>query len=418
MKRWALALLLLASFAGADVVVLQVEGVIHPVTAGYIINGIRHAEEQNASLVVFQLNTPGGLMTSMRDIISAMLNSPVPVAVYVSPDGAQAASAGFFILMGADLAVMAPGTNTGAAHPVGGQGEDIGKHMGKKVEEDASAYIRTLAEKHGRNIELAEKAVKESVSFTETEALDHGLIDFTASSVTDLLVKAEGRKVAKHDRETTLVLKGTRLDAYGMSAAQRLLAVLSHPNIAYLLMIFGFLGLYVEITHPGTVAPGVIGALCLLLAFYSLSILPVNYAGLALILLGIVLLILEIKITSYGALTVGGLASFIIGSLMLVDSPVPELRISMALIFTLTAVVAVVVIFLTQRVIKAHQAKVVTGEEGLVGETGEATSDVHTDGKVFLHGEYWDAHSEAPIPAGSRIRVLAVEGMKLKVEKA
>ena len=418
MKHWGLVLLFLASFAGADVVVLQVEGVIQPVTAGYITNGIRHAEEANASLVVLQLNTPGGLMTSMREIISAMLNSPVPVAVYVSPEGAQAASAGFFILMGADLAVMAPGTNTGAAHPVGGQGEDIGKHMGKKVEEDASAYIRTLAEKHGRNIELAEKAVKESVSFTETEALDHGLIDFTASTVKDLLAKADGRKVGKHDREITLALKGARLDEVGMNAAQRLLSVLSHPNIAYLLMIFGFLGLYVEITHPGTVAPGVIGALCLLLAFYSLSILPVNYAGLALILLGIILLILEIKITSYGALTIGGLASFIIGSLMLVDSPVPELRISMALIFTLTVVVAVVVIFLTQRVIKAHRAKIVTGEEGLVGETGEAVSDVHVSGKVFLHGEYWEANSEAPIPAGSPIRVLAVEGMKLKVEKA
>jgi len=337
--------------------------------------------------------------------------------VQVWPEGAQAASAGFFILMASDLAVMAPGTNTGAAHPVGGQGEDIGKHMGKKVEEDASAQIRTLAERRGRDIDLAEKAVKESLSFTETEALDHHLIDFTASSLEELLAKADGRTLKKGDKTLTLKTKGVPVIERPMGWAQRLLAVLAHPNIAYFLMIFGFLGIYVEITHPGSVAPGVFGALCLLLAFYSLSVLPVNYAGLALILLGIILLILEVKITSYGTLTIGGLAAFVIGSLMLIDSPVPALRISMTLIITLTLFAAAVVIFLTTRVIRSHKEKVATGREGLVGEEGETRSAVHDSGKVFLHGEWWEARSEEPIPEGSRVTVVAVEGMKLKVRK-
>lgn len=411
-------LLALSTVLSADVVVLQVDEAIEPSSANYVVNAIRDAQEAGAPLIIIELNTPGGLMTSMRQIITAMLNTPVPVAVYVSPSGSQAASAGFFILMGGDLAAMAPGTNTGAAHPVGGQGEDIGKTMGKKVEEDASAYMRTLAEKHGRNIELAEKTVKESVSFTETEALDHGLIDFTASSTADLVNKADGRKVLKQNKEILLALKGVPIREVPMSAAQRFLGIIAHPTIAYLLLGLGMLGIYVEVTHAGAVAPGIIGAVSLLLAFYGLSILPVNYAGLALILLGIILFILEIKVTSYGALTAGGLASFIIGSLMLFDSPDPSLRISMALILTIALIVAAVVSFLTYRVVQAHQGRVVTGVEGLAGAAGEAITDVHAAGKVFLHGEYWTAHSDEPIPAGSPIRVAAVEGMKLKVTKA
>ena len=418
MFRLLVSLLALSAALAADVVVLQVNGAIEPSSANYVVNAIQNAQGAGASLIIIEINTPGGLMTSMRQIITAMLNTPVPVAVYVSPSGSQAASAGFFILMGADLAAMAPGTNTGAAHPVGGQGEDIGKTMGRKVEEDASAYMRTLAEKHGRNIELAEKAVKESVSFTETEALDHGLIDFTASSVADLVGKADGRKVVKQSKEIHLALKGVPIREVSMSAAQRLLGIIAHPTIAYLLLGLGMLGIYVEITHPGAVAPGIIGAVSVLLAFYGLSILPVNYAGLALILLGIILFILEIKVTSYGALTAGGLASFIFGSLMLFDSPDPSLRISMALILTIALIVAAVVSFLTYRVVQAHRGRVVTGAEGLVGETGEAITDVHAAGKVFLHGEYWAAHSDEPIPAGAPIRVAAVEGMKLKVTKA
>ena len=416
MRLW-LGLLALAGVLSADTVVLQVDGIIHPVTASYVVNGIQQAGAEGAELIVLRINTPGGLMTSMREIITSMLNSPVPVAVQVWPEGAQAASAGFFILMAADLAVMAPGTNTGAAHPVGGQGEDIGKHMGKKVEEDASAQIRTLAERRGRDIDLAEKAVKESLSFTETEALDHNLIDFTASSLEELLAKADGRALEKGGRTLTLRTKGVPAVERPMGWPQRLLSVLAHPNIAYFLMIFGFLGIYVEITHPGSVAPGVFGALCLLLAFYSLSVLPVNYAGLALILLGIILLILEVKITSYGTLTIGGLTAFIIGSLMLIDSPVPALRISMTLIITLTLFAAAVVVFLTTRVIRSHKGRVVTGREGLVGEEGEARTAVHASGKVFLHGEWWDAWSEESLPEGSRVAVVAVEGMKLKVRK-
>lgn len=401
----------------ADVVLLQVNGIIHPVSSTYIKNGIAFSEKINADLVIIELNTPGGLMTSMREITTAILNTPVPVAIYVYPPGSQAASAGFFILMASDLAVMAPGTNTGSAHPVGGKGEDLPKHLGKKVEEDASATIRTLAEKKGRNMDLAEKAVKESLSYTETEALDNNLIDFIASSVEEILEKADGREIEKKGRKIKLNLKGKKIIEYPMNFAQKFLSIIANPDIAYLLMMLGFLGIYVEITHPGVIVPGIIGVLSLLLSFYALSVLPVNYAGLALIILGIILLILEIKITSYGALAIGGILSFVLGSMILIDSPIPELRISMKTIIPITLFIFLMVFILTRLAIKAHLSKVSTGQEGLVGEIGKTMTEVFEEGKVFVHGEYWNAYSDEPIPPSTPVKIVKVDGMKLKVIK-
>lgn len=417
MRIILLFLIIFPSFLSGEVVLLEVNGIIHPVTANYIKNGIAYAEKIEADLIIIELNTPGGLMTSMREIITAILNSPVPVSIYVSPSGAQAASAGFFILMASDLAVMAPGTNTGSAHPVGGKGEDLPKHLGKKVEEDASAQIRTLAEKKGRNLDLAEKAVKNSLSFTETEALDNNLIDFVSSSVNDFLKKADGKEIEKLDKKIKLNLKGKKVINFPMNFAQKILSIIANPDIAYLLMMLGFLGIYVEITHPGGIFPGVIGVLSLLLSFYALSVLPVNYAGFALILLGIILLILEIKVTSYGALAIGGILSFVFGSMILIDSPIPSLRISMKTIIPITIFMVLMVFILTRLAIKAHLSKVTTGEEGLAGEEGKAVTEVFKEGKVFVHGEYWSAFSDEPIPPESKVKVIKVDGMRLKVQK-
>jgi len=417
MRKILFILVFLPSLFFGDVVLLKVNGIIHPPTANYIKNGISFGEKINADLIIIELNTPGGLMTSMREITTTILNSPIPVAIYVSPAGSQAASAGFFILMSADLAIMAPGTNTGSAHPVGGKGEDLPKHLGKKIEEDASATIRTLAEKKGRNLDLAEKAVKNSLSYTETEALDNNLIDFIANSVDDILKKADGKEIEKLDKKIKLNLKGKKIIEFPMNFAQKILSIIANPDIAYLLMMLGFLGIYVEITHPGGIFPGVIGVLSLLLSFYALSVLPVNYAGFALILLGIILLILEIKVTSYGALAVGGILSFIFGSMILIDSPIPSLRISMKTIIPITIFMVLMVFILTRLAIKAHLSKVSTGEEGIVGEEGKTVTEVYKDGKVFVHGEYWNAFSDETIPPETKIKVIKVDGMKLKVKK-
>lgn len=417
MRKFLFFLLILPVLNFGDVILIKVDGIIHPVTANYIKNGISFAEKSKADLVIIELNTPGGLMTSMREINTTILNTSIPVAVYVSPSGSQAASAGFFILMASDIAIMAPGTNTGSAHPVGGKGEDLPKHLGKKVEEDASAMIRTLAEKKGRNLDLAEKAVKDSLSFTETEALDNNLIEFIANSLDDILNKADKLELEKNGQKIVLKLKGKKVIDYPMNFAQKFLSIIANPDIAYLLMMLGFLGIYVEITHPGVIFPGVIGVLSLLLSFYALSVLPVNYAGFALILLGIILLILEIKITSYGALAIGGILSFIFGSMILIDSPIPELRISMKTIIPITIFMVLMVFILTRLAIKAHLFKVSTGQEGLTGEIGKTITNVFKDGKVFVHGEYWDAFSDEEIPRGILVKVIRMDGMKLKIQK-
>jgi membrane-bound serine protease (ClpP class) len=335
--------------------------------------------------------------------------------VYVAPSGAQAASAGFFILMAADVAAMAPGTNTGAAHPVGGQGEDIEGTMGEKVEQDAAATIRSLADRHGRDAELAEAAVVESRSFTAEEARDAGLVEVVAPSLQSLLVALDGREIEKGGRTLTLATRDAPVREVEQSPFRRVLSALAHPNIAYVLLSLGFLGLYFELMNPGAILPGVVGAICLILAFFSLSVLPVNYAGVALILLAIILFIAEVKVTSFGLLTVGGVISLVLGGLMLFKSPLPALRVSVELIAAVAVFALVVVGALLSLVVRTHRSQVTTGREGLVGEVGRVVEALAPRGKVFVHGEYWYARADGPVAAGTEVEVVAVDGMHLAV---
>jgi membrane-bound serine protease (ClpP class) len=401
--------------AAGPVVRVRVDTIIHPVAAELVEDAVAEADERRATVLVLELSTPGGLLTSTREMFTAMLGAATPVVVYVAPAGAQAASAGFFLLMAGDVAAMAPGTNTGAAHPVGGQGEDIEGAMGEKATQDAAATIRSLAERHGRDAELAEAAVVESRSFTAAEALDAGLVDLLAPSFQALLVALDGREVVKHDR--TLVLRTAEAEVVEveLSPLRRVLSALAHPNIAYILLSLGFLGIYFELMNPGTILPGVVGAICLILAFFALSVLPFNFAGIALILLAILLFIAEIKVPSFGLLTVGGVVSLALGGLLLFKSPVPALRVSLDMIAGVAAVALLVVAGLVRLAVKAQRNKVRTGSEGLVGETGRAVADVDPHGKVFVHGEYWHATAAEPIPAATVVEVVRVDGMVLTV---
>ncbi|KDA53074.1 hypothetical protein EG19_08135 [Thermoanaerobaculum aquaticum] len=404
--------------AGAEtVVVMRLEDTIQPASMRYLQRGLRTAAAENAQVVVLELNTPGGLLTSLRQMTTAITTSPRPVVVYVTPSGAQAASAGFFLLMAADVAAMAPGTNAGAAHPVGGQGEDLEKTIAEKVTNDAAALIRSLAAQRGRPVEWAEKAVRESVSFTEREALDKKLIELVAADRNELLAKLNGMEIKRFSGAVEkLVLTHPEIKLVTPSPGDKLLSAIAHPNIAYLLLLLGILGLYFELSHPGAIFPGVLGAISLLLAFFALSVLPVNYVGVLLILLAIGFFIAEVKVTSYGLLTVAGLVCFILGSAMLIDAPLPSLRVGWGVILPTAFVVAAVVIFLLSRVLSAHRVKPVTGIEGMLGEQGTAVSDLSPQGKVFVHGEYWEAIASQPVPSGTPVRVVAVRGSKLEVE--
>jgi len=417
--RVALLLLLAAPTfcAEQEVVVLRLQDTIQPASLRYLQRGLREAAARQAAMVLVELNTPGGLLTSLREMTTAITTSARPVVVYVSPSGAQAASAGFFLLMAADVAAMAPGTNAGAAHPVGGQGEDLEKTIGEKVTNDAAALIRSLAQQRGRPVEWAEKAVRESVSFTEREALEKGLIDLVATNRQELLLQLDGKEIRRFTgAKETLALKSAEVVFLAPSPADKLLSAIAHPNIAYLLLLVGILGIYFELSHPGAIFPGVLGAISLLLSFFALSVLPVNYVGVLLILLAIGFFIAEVKVTSYGLLTVAGLVCFIVGSAMLIDAPLPALRVAWGVIVPSTLVVALVVIFLLSRVVQAHRMKPFTGMEGMVGEVGQAITALEPVGKVFVHGEYWEATAIRPVPQGAVVRVLAVKGSKLEVE--
>jgi membrane-bound serine protease (ClpP class) len=400
---------------GAPVLHLRLDSIIHPVAAEFVRDAVAHADTRRAAALVVELSTPGGLLPSTREIFTAMLGAATPVVVYVSPSGAQAASAGFFILMAADVAAMAPGTNTGAAHPVSGGGEDIPGKMGEKVEEDSAATIRALAQRRGRNLEAAEKAVLESKSYSASEALAAGLVDLVAPSLAALLTEIDGREIEKHDRKLKLATAAAPVEEFEMPALRRLLSAIAHPNIAAILLTLGFLGLYFELMNPGAVLPGVVGAICLIFAFFALSVLPFNYAGLALILLAVVLFIAEIKVTSFGLLTVGGVVALALGMMLLFKTAEPALRVSLGLVATLAVFAVLVVGFLMTLVVRAHRARVHTGAEGLVREAGRAFSDLSPRGKVFVHGEIWHAVSERPVAAGEPVEVVAVEGMLLRV---
>jgi len=399
------------------VLVVKVKSPIHPVSAELIADAIQAADERGAAALIVELDTAGGLMTSTRDITTAILGARTPVVVYVGPSGAQAASAGFFILMSADVAAMAPGSNAGAAHPVGGGGGDIGGTMGKKVEQDAAANIRSLALRNGRNVQLAESAVLQSRSFTAAEALQDKLIEVVAPDVPALVRALDGRTIQRGSSTVTLRTAGAPVRTFEVSPLRGLLGVLADPNIIYLLLGLGWLGLLFELTHPGAVLPGVVGVICLVLGLYGLSVLPVNYAGLALILLAVVFFILEIKITSYGMLTVAGVTCLVIGSLMLFKSPEPALRVSLELIALVSAFSLLVVGFLVYMSLRARRAPVRTGMEGMIHEIGIVRSALDPRGKVFVHGELWDAVAEEPVAAGERVEVVAVRNLTLAVRR-
>jgi len=402
----------------ASVFSLEVNDVIHPATAEYIIQGITRAEAEKAEAVIIRLSTPGGLDQSMREIIEKILASKVPVIVYVAPSGVRAASAGFYILLSADLAVMAPGTNTGAAHPVMLGGGKIDEVMNKKVENDAAAYLRSFASKRGRNTELAEKGVIESKSFTESEALQQHLIDGVAKNTEDLLNQFDGKTIQRFDGSAhRLKLKGEALYPFPMSSRQKLLTKVLDPNIAIILGVIGLMGLYIEFTHPGFILPGVLGAACLFLAMVALNILPINFLGVVLIIGAIVLFVLEAKVTSYGILAILGMIAMVIGSLILIDSPIPELKIRLATAFGITLPFAGITIFLMRLVILSHRKKSVTGEEGMIGKIGLALTDIQEDGTVRVHGEIWQAYSPSPIRSGDKVKVLAVSGLRVEVAK-
>lgn len=406
------------SFA-KEVVLIKVDGVINPPHAEYTIKSIKKAHELKAEAIVIQLDTPGGLDTSMRDMVKEILNSHVPVIVYVSPKGARAASAGAFITIAAHIAAMAPGTNIGAASPVAMGGEKMDKKMADKITNDAVAYIKSIAQQRGRNTEWAEQAVRKSISSTETEALKKGVIDLIAEDLPTLLKSIHGKKVKTEAGEKTINTKDAKINEIKMNFRERLLNFLSNPNIAYILLMIGIYGIIFELSNPGAIFPGVIGAISLILAFYSLQTLPINYAAAALILLGIVLFILELKFTSYGLLTLGGIVCFALGSLMLFDTVNPLFKLSLSVVIPVTIVTALFFAFLLRLAYKAHKRKPVTGVEELVGMRGVAKTDFHNKrGMVLVHGELWQAVSEDEIKKDQDIVVEKVEGLTLKVRKA
>lgn len=399
---------------------LKLRSIVHPIAAEFVTDAVAQADAESAAALVIELDTPGGLMTSMREITTALLSARTPVVVYVSPSGAQAASAGFFLLMAADVAAMAPGTNTGAAHPVGPQGESLEGTMGEKVEQDAAATIRSLAARNGRDAKLAEAAVVESRSFTADEALAGKLIDLIAPSLPELLKQLDGRTVKRGAATVALATAGAPVREIEMSRLRALLANLAHPNVAYVLLTLGTLGLFFELSNPGAVLPGVVGAICLVLAFYALSVLPVNVAGVALLGLALLFFIAEIKVTSYGLLTVAGLVSLVLGSLLLFKRSEPAIRVSLALIGSLTAFTALVVGFLVWMVLRARRNPVRTGLAGMLQETGTARTALEPQGpkgKVFVHGEIWDAVAAEPVTAGETVEVVAVENFTLTVRR-
>jgi membrane-bound serine protease (ClpP class) len=400
-----------------EVLLVKVKSPIHPVSAELIADAIQEADRRNAAALIVELDTAGGLMTSTRDITTAILGARTPVVVYVAPGGAQAASAGFFILMSADVAAMAPGTNAGAAHPVDGQGEDIKGVMGKKVEQDAAANIRSLAVRNGRNVQLAEEAVLQSRSYTAGEALQNKLIEIVAPDVPALVRALDGRGVQRGATQLTLHTASAAVRPFAVSPLRSLLGVIADPNITYLLLGLGSLGLLFELMHPGAVLPGVVGAICVVLAFYGLSVLPVNYAGVALILLAVLFFILEIKVTSYGMLGVAGIACLVLGSLMLFKTPEPALRVSGELIAMVAAFSLLVVGFLASMALRAQRMPVRTGVEGLIHEIGTARSPLAPRGKVFVHGELWDAIAEEPVALGEPVEVVAVRNLTLAVRR-
>jgi membrane-bound serine protease (ClpP class) len=399
------------------VIAVKVDGPINPVSSEIIQKAIKDAGDRHCNAVVILLDTPGGLDTSMRAIIKAINASEVPVITYVSPGGARAASAGVFITLASHIAAMAPGTNIGAAHPVSMTGQQLDKTMSEKVENDAAAYIRSIADRHSRNAAWAEESVRKSVSVSENEALKLKVIDLVAANLDELLSEVDGRVVVTAVGNVTLATKGAKVENAEQGFRLKLLGVISDPNIAYILMMAGILGLFFELSNPGLVLPGVVGGISIVLAFYAFQTLPVNYAGILLIMLAILFFVAEIKITSYGLLSVAGVVSLALGSIMLFDSPLPFMRISLKLIMPVVAVLAAFMAILVRVAVRAHKTKALTGIAALTGRVGEAKTDIFTDGEIYADGAYWSAYADEPIGRGSRVRVIGNDGHRLKIEK-
>ena len=415
---WLFFLSILSSGQSRNITVITLDGTINPASADYIEYGIKKSIKSNSECLILRLNTPGGLLESTRSIVSDILQSPVPVVVYVSPPGARAASAGVFITLAAHIAVMANGTNIGAAHPVTLQGQ-MDSTMSEKATNDAAAFIRTISEKRKRNIGWAEKAVRKSLSITETEALKNHVIDLIAPNIDSLLTLINGREITTVTGKIILNTKNVKINYVDMKFQHKLLSILSDPNIAYILFMLGIYGILFELYNPGAIFPGVVGGICLILAFYSMQTLPINYAGLALIIFAIILFILEIKVISHGILTVGGVISLILGSIMLIDveSGLEVASISWQIILLVVILTVLFFLFAITFGIKAQLKQPTTGQEGIINEIGESISNLNPEGQVRVHGEIWRAESlEGEIKAGSKVIVTAISNLKLKVK--
>jgi len=413
----ALVLCATVPSAAQTVDVLVWKGAIGPTTLRVIEKAVADAELHGREAFILKLDTPGGLVSSTRDIIQVFLNADVPTVVYVAPSGAGAASAGMYITIAGHIAAMAPGTNIGAAHTVGPQGGIQDSVMNEKIEQDAASYVRAIAERRGRNIQWVQDAVLHSVSLTGREALDSNVVDLIASSMDDLLEQIDGMAVEILSGIDTLRTAGAEIREIELTWRDRFLKVISSPEIAYILLSIGGMGIMMELWNPGTFIPGTIGAVCLIVGFYGLQTLPLNYAGLALIFLAFILFALEIKVISHGVLTIGGVVSMLIGSLMLIDSSEPYLRISLSVILAVVGTTAAFFVIAVGFAIKAQKRKPTTGEAGLIGQAGTVKEKLDPNGLVYVAGEYWKARSEGPLDIGSRVKVVAVEDMILKVQK-
>jgi membrane-bound serine protease (ClpP class) len=410
--------------ARASIARINLDGAIDPITAEFVVRSIKRAEFEHSQFLLIRLQTPGGFGASMEEIITGMLNSKIPVIVYVAPSGAKAASAGFFILLAADVAAMAPGTNTGAAHPlmaIGGfpvDGGEAGKTLTEKITSNAMAFLRSIASKRNRNVAEAEKGIKDSKSFTDAEALSNHLIDFIAKDEGELFQNLEGYKVRQFSgNEITLYPQGQPIVDYEMTMREQFLATISQPNLALLLGVAGLILLYFEFSHPGFVAPGVIGGICVLLSVLGFSFLPINYVGVLLILLAIGLFIAEVKVQGFGVLGFGGIVAMVIGILILIDTPDPAMRIGLSTAIAVALPFAAIFIILLVALFKSWRQRVTTGNAGMIGLIGVADSDIFSSGRVKVRGEYWSARSASLIPAGRPVKVLAVDDLNLKVEE-
>jgi membrane-bound serine protease (ClpP class) len=428
---FAFALLLVLPSATADehpagplVLEMSLEGEVEPILATYVDEGLADAAQRHAALVLITMDTPGGLSDSMKDMIQHILTSSVPVAVYVSPTGARGASAGFYILLSADIAAMAPGTHAGAASPViaiGGFPQQIDEVFRRKINQDAMAFLRSFTERRGRNPVLAEKAITESKAFTEKEALDAKMIDFIVNSPEDLLRQLDGRTITRFDgTQVTLALKNPVRAQFELSGRQKFLARIVQPDVFFVMLILGVLGLYTEFTHPGVIAPGVIGGICLILALYAMQFLPVNFAGLLLIVLALAFFILEAKTPSHGVLAVGGVISMFLGAIFLIRSPLTPGGVSIKVALAATLPFAVFAVFLMRLVLRSRKWKTTTGKEELIGSQGVVVKLLQSgaEGMIRVHGELWRAESAQPVQEGKTVRILRVEGLKLYVEPA